>query len=105
MDEIQTLERMVPLDRPVHMDAAGLAGMALNQRVGVDDCELVAIFENRDAVMRSDGNDRKGRAGGLPALRATAGVIVGDAAGDLDLNRLVGAVADEDAAAETGVPL
>ena len=99
MDEIETVERMAfVLDAAVHMRAASLAGVTLDRRRGVDDLELVAVFEHGDVVAGDHGDDRKGGALGLPAFGAAAGVVVGDIALDADLDRPVLAFADQRAA-------
>src|SRR5258707_13207307 len=101
MDEIQTVERMrLVLDAPVHMRAADCAGVALDSRRTVDDLELVAVLEHFHFVARYNRDHRKGCALRLPAFGATAGVVVGDVAGDGDLDRLVLAFADQGAAGE-----
>ena len=86
------------LDAAVHMRAASLAGVTLDRRRGVDDLELVAVFEHGDVVAGDHGDDRKGSALGLPAFGAAAGVVVGDISLDADLDRPVLAFADQRAA-------
>ena len=60
--------------------------------------KLVAVFEHGHIVSRNHRHDRKGRALRLPALGATAGMIVRDVALDADLDRPVLAFADKRAA-------
>src|SRR6188508_2341656 len=86
------------LDAAVHMRTASLAGVPLDRCRRIDDMQLVAVFEHRHTVARHNGHDREGRAVGLPAFGAAAGVVVGDVALDADLDRLVLAFADQSAA-------
>jgi hypothetical protein len=103
MDERQSLKRMFAHDWPIHMHAAFLAGGALDQGSGIDDSELIAILQDFDTFGRSDRHDRKDCTFGLPALRAAAGVIVGDIALDPHLHGIAGALADERPACESSV--
>lgn len=73
-------------DRTCH--AAFLAGVPLDQRGGIDDGELVAVLQHLDAFCRRDRHDRNSGAFWLPALGATAGLVVGDVALGPDLHRI-----------------
>ncbi|MBB4188802.1 hypothetical protein GGE07_005481 [Sinorhizobium terangae] len=42
------MERMLAFDRPVHVDAAFLAGVTLDQSGRIDDGELVAVLKHLD---------------------------------------------------------
>src|SRR5436305_10269552 len=99
MDEVEAVERMrLVFDAAVHMRAANLASVALDRRRGIDDLKLVAVFQHLDVVARDHRDDGEGRTLRLPALGAAAGVIMGNVAGDGDLDRLVLALADQGAA-------
>src|SRR5690349_17159591 len=102
MNEIETVE-WVPLvfDAPVHVSAANLAGVPLNDGGGIDDLELVAVFENGDVFARHDGNHREGGPLRLPAFGAAASMIVSDVTFDADLYRPVLAFANQRAAGES----
>src|SRR3981081_4351561 len=101
MDEVKAVERMrLVLDAAIHMRAPHLAGISLDRRRAIDDLQLVAVFEHRHIFARHNGDHREGRAVGLPAFGAAAGVIVGDVALDADLDRPVLAFADQGAAAK-----
>src|SRR5579862_3692989 len=53
VDEVQSVERMsLVLDTSVHMRPAGLAGVPLDRRRGIDNLQLVAVFENGDVFAR-----------------------------------------------------
>jgi hypothetical protein len=95
MDEGKSLERMIAFDGSVHMDATLFAGMALDESRRIDDSELVAIFENFDAIGGRNRHNREHRPVRLPAFGAPASVVVGDVAVDLDLHGIAGAFADK----------
>lgn len=103
MNEGQPPEGMFALDRTVHVHAAFLAGVPLDQGGGIDDGELVAVLQHLDAFCRRDRHDRNGGAFWLPALGATAGVVVGDVALDPDLHRIARALADKRSAGKSSV--
>src|ERR1700716_2991037 len=96
MDEVKAVEGMrLVLDAAIHMRAAHLAGISLDRRRAIDDLQLVAVFEHRHIFARHNGDHREGRAVGLPAFGAAAGMVVGDVALDADLDRPVLAFADQ----------
>ena len=82
MHEVEALERMVLDDATVHVGAAILAGVALDRRRLVDDVQLLLMRGDRQFGDRHDADDRKQGAVRLPALRAAAGMVVRDVAGD-----------------------
>ena len=99
MDEVQPVERMaLVLDAAVHMGAADLAGVTLDRRRASTIAQLVFVLQHRDVFARHHGDDGEGRAVGLPAFGAAAGVVVGDVALDGDLDGAVAAFADQRAA-------
>src|SRR5687767_8204600 len=101
MDEVETVERMrLVLDAAVHMRTAGLAGVALDRRRGIDNPKLVAVLEDAHIVARHRRHHREDGAAGLPAFGAAAGVVMGNVALDADLDRLVLAFAHQRAAGE-----
>jgi hypothetical protein len=96
MDEVETVERVsLVLDAAIHMGAAGLAGVPLDRRRGIDDVKLVAVFKYGQAFARDHGDHGKNRPLRLPAFGATTGVVVGDVALDGDFDRPVLAFADQ----------
>jgi hypothetical protein len=62
--------------------------------------QLVAVFEHRHIFARHNGDHREDRPFRLPALGASAGMVVGDIAFDTDLDRPVLAFADQGATGE-----
>lgn len=86
VDEVQALEGVVLLDAAEHVNTAVAAGVSLDGSILVDDGELVTIGSDLDLVAGDDGNDGEESALRLPALGASAGVVVQDLAveGDLD---------------------
>src|SRR5215468_6676097 len=101
MYEIEPIERMrLVLDAPKHMDAASGASVALNCCRRVDNLKLIAVSRNADLVARNDGDNGELRTGGLPALRAAAGVIMGRLRSYRNGNRTLTAFALERAALE-----
>ena len=71
------MERMlVVVDPAVHVHAATGARVALDRRFRVDHAELRLVRRDLELVARNDTDLREQRAYRLPALRATADVIV-----------------------------
>jgi hypothetical protein len=64
------------LDPAIHVDAALFAGMPLNGRLGIHDCELVPVRLDAQVVAPYDGDLREQRPFRFPALGAAAHVIV-----------------------------
>jgi len=96
MDEIEAVEWMVlVLDAAVHMDAAIAASIPLNDSVGIDHAQLVAICHDAELVPRDDSDHRKERSFRLPTLRAAANVIVRALGAYLHLHGVGGALAGE----------
>src|SRR5262249_26617253 len=87
-------------DAAIHMRTAALARISLDHRRGVNDLQLVAVFEHRHVLARYDRDDGEGCALRLPAFRAAARMIMRDVALDADLDRPVSAFADQRSAAE-----
>src|SRR5262245_22286491 len=106
MDEVEAVERMaLVLDAAVHVGAAGLAGVALDHRRGIDDLELVAVLEHGDVLARHHGHDREHRALRFPALGAAAGVVVRHVALDADFDLVIPAFADQRATCKAAAAL
>lgn len=93
MNEIQALEWMLDRNATVHVDAADLAGVALDDGRFVDYRELVGVGRHTQVVDWDDGDDGEDGAGGFPALGAAAGMVVGDVGGKSYLDLIVLAVA------------
>jgi hypothetical protein len=77
--------------------------MTQDHRVRIDHFELVAVLEYCDCVMRHDAHHRKDRPRRLPALGATAGMVVQNLALDSNLHRPIGASADKRPAGKGGI--
>src|SRR5262245_30499853 len=78
MDKIEPVERMRSvLDAAIHVDAAIFAGVPLDGRIGIHDLELVGVLGNTQLAARHNRDLREHCARGLPALGASAYVIVG----------------------------
>ena len=101
MHEVEPVERMLGVfDPPVHVHPATLAGIALDGGARIDDGEFVAVLGHRQVGARHHGDDGECRAGRLPALRAAAGMVVGDLPLDRDFHRRLRASAHQRAAGE-----
>ena len=78
MNEVEAMEGMLGvLDPAIHVNTAIPAGMALNGGGAIHDLELVTIRRNAHAVAAHDRDLREQCAVGLPALRATANMVMG----------------------------
>jgi hypothetical protein len=78
MNEVQSIEGMFRIfDAAVHMNAAAAAGMALNCGRGIDNLQLIAIRRHLNLIPRDHGDNREKISRRLPALRTTAGMIMG----------------------------
>lgn len=105
VNKVEAVEGVFLFDAAVHVDTAVGAGVTLDDGGGVDDLELGGVGLDGDIVARNDTDDGEKGAGGLPALGAATGVVVGDVALQRD-NDLVGrAAALESSAGEIGVSL
>ena len=101
MNEIEAMEGMPGvLDAAIHVNAAVLAGIAMDGGGGIRDLKLVPVRRDADAVARHDRDLRKQRAFGLPALRAAAYVIVRALRTDRHLDGILTAVARKGPARE-----
>lgn len=100
MDKVETFKGVVLLDAAVEVDTAVLARVSKDDGVRVDDVELALVGSHLEVVLWDDANDGKKAALGLPALGASAGVVVQDVAFNGDLDGVSGAVASEDASSE-----
>src|SRR4051794_3669539 len=103
MNEIDTKQRMVlVVDAPVHVHTALLARVALDRGARIGHLQLLLVGRDREVGARRHRNLREERAGGLPALRATAYVIVCALALYRNGHLLVGAFAIQRASGEIG---
>ena len=101
VNEVQAEERVLGvLDAPEHVDAAGLARVPLDRRIGIHHGELVGVLGDRELVAGNDRHDREQGTFGLPALGATAGVVMRGLRLDLDLHGLGRALTNERATGE-----
>lgn len=80
VDEVEAVEGVSLLDAAVHVNATVGAGVALDDSGGIDDLQLGGIGLNGEVVARNNTDDGEEGASGLPALRATASVVVGNVA-------------------------
>src|SRR5215208_7633970 len=103
MNEGETLERVLPLNRTVHMNTAFDAGVPPDKCSLVDDLQLVSVRKNRDVFSRRDRYDRKAGAIRFPAFGAAAGMVMGHLSFHRDLHGTIWAVADERPTGEVGV--
>ena len=94
---------MVLDDPAVHVSPAHFAGVTLNRRALVHDMQFLRMGDHLELVDRHDSDHRKQRAVRLPALRAAAGVVVGDIAGDADRDLVGRAFARQRTAVEAAV--
>src|SRR5678815_1989596 len=88
------------LDAAVHVHAAAGARIPLDHRVGVDDLQLLLSRRDLDLVAPDDGDLRKQRAGGLPALGTAADVVVRRLRGEGYRDRPLRALAFQSSARE-----
>src|SRR5439155_26656728 len=101
MDEVHAVQRVVlVLDASIHVHAATRARVTLDGGAWVHDFQLVRVCSHTELVARRYRNLREQRAGGLPALRAAANVIVGGLGLDRYGNFPVGTFAVQRAACE-----
>lgn len=105
MDKVEALEWVILLDAAKHVDAALLAHVALDRHARVEHVELVGVGHHLDEGPGHGADNGEERALGLPALCATAGVVLHDVFAHFDLHWVVGAVALESASRETVVAL
>src|SRR6266498_1640605 len=96
VNEIESVQRMaLVLDPAIHVDAALLAGMPLNRRLGIHDRELVPVRLDAQVVAPYDGDLREQRPLRLPTLGAAAHVIVRALPLDRYLDLILRAIAQQ----------
>ena len=77
MHEVEAIERVrLVFDPAEHVHTATGAGMALDRRIGIDDLQLLLVRGDLELVAGNHGNLGEQGAFRLPALAATAGVVV-----------------------------
>lgn len=103
VDKVQSLEGVVNLNAAEQMSAAFLAGVALNGGCLVENLELVCVGSHGEVLLGDYTNDGEESTGGLPALRTSAGVVVGDVALDGDCDFVLRAETVEVSAGKIGV--
>ena len=79
----------------MHMHPAFAASMALDQRGGVNDLQLVSVLGDAHLVGSDNRHLRKRSPGRLPALGTTADMVVQTITADLDHDRIFGAMAGQ----------
>ena len=103
MNEIQAVEGMVGVhNSAIHMNAAVLAGMALDDGGGIHDLKLILVRRYAKVVARHDRDLRKQCTFRLPALRAAAHVVVCALPIDRHLDRVLIAMARKRPAGKIG---
>lgn len=102
VDKVETLEGVIVLNATEQVDTAVTAGVSLNSSALVDDGELVTVGSDLELVAGDDSDDGEESTLGLPALGASAGVVVSDLAAEGDLDRVGGALAAKLATREVG---
>lgn len=102
VDKVETLEGVIVLNASEQVDTAVTAGVSLDSSALVDNSELVTVGSDLDLVTGNDSDDGEESTLGLPALGASAGVVVSDLAAKGDLDRVGGALAAELATREVG---
>jgi len=102
VDKVETLEGVIILNAAEEMNAAVTAGVSLNSSALVNDSELVTVGSDLDLIAGNDSDDGEESTLGLPALGASASVVVSDLAAEGNLDRVGGALAAELATGEVG---
>jgi len=105
MNEIQAVESMRLFDPTIHMDITFPARMPLDDSSRIDDCKLRLVRPDGQIVAGNDTDDGEESSGGLPALGAAAGMIVGDVALKAHHNLVRGTATVQSTAGEIGVSL
>src|SRR5262245_41901927 len=88
------------LDPAVHVDAAAATGIALDRGVGIHHVEFFGPLAHLELVTRHDGHLREQRARRLPALGASAHVIVRRLGANLNFHGIARALAGERASSK-----
>lgn len=102
VDKVETLEGVIVLNATKQVDTAVTAGVSLNSSALVNNSELVTVGSDLELVAGDDSDDGEESTLGLPALGASAGVVVSDLAAEGDLDRVGGALAAKLATREVG---
>ena len=96
VNKIQTIEGVLGIfDAPVHMHATPRAGVPLDRRVGIHDLQFLGTLADVQLVAWHNGDLRERGASRLPALGASADVIVRRLGTDADLNGIARALAHQ----------
>lgn len=80
MNKVKALEGVVLLDATKHVDTALGACVTLDGRALVDNLELVLVGSDAELLLGDDADNGEDGTLGLPALGASAGVVVRDIA-------------------------
>lgn len=105
MDKVQAVEGMRLLDSTIHVNTAVSTGVALDHGARVEDGQLRRILGYADVFTRNDTDDREQGSGGLPALGAATGMVVGHVALEGNHHLVGRTVAVKGSAREVGVAL
>lgn len=102
VDKVEALEGVIVLNATKQVDTAVTASVSLNSSALVNNSELVTVGSDLELVAGDDSDDGEESTLGLPALGASAGVVVSDLAAEGDLDRVGGALAAKLATREVG---
>lgn len=102
VDKVETLEGVIVLNATKQVDTAVTAGVSLNSSALINNSELVTVGSDLELVAGDDSDDGEESTLGLPALGASAGVVVSDLTAEGDLDRVGGALAAKLATREVG---
>lgn len=102
VDKVETLEGVIVLNATKQVDTAVTAGVSLNSSALVNNSELVTVGSDLELVAGDDSDDGEESTLGLPALGASAGVVVSDLTAEGYLDRVGGALAAKLATREVG---
>lgn len=102
VDKVETLEGVIVLNATKQVDTAVTAGVSLNSSALVNNSELVTVGSDLELVAGDDSDDGEESTLGLPALGASAGVVVSDLTAEGYLDRVGGALAAKFATREVG---
>jgi hypothetical protein len=104
VDKVQTVKSVRLLNSTVHVDSAFAACLSQNDGCGIDDLKLRFVCLDSQVVAGNNADHGEERAGGLPALRAAACMVVGNVALETDDDFIRGAATKQIASREVRVP-
>ena len=105
VDKVETLEGVIVLNATEQVNTTVTAGVSLNSSALVNNSELVTVGSDLELVAGDDSDDGEESTLGLPALGASAGVVVEDVTAEGNLDGVGRALAVKLATREVGVAL